>query len=188
MDLNWHINYQGFSGPDKDRSILKNANGSYRMNLFNEWTWRPTDNDLPLYTMREEPYLGYPSAYLIYMYSESEYEAAMKLVGSWNHWNKLLTSQRFMEGSKDTLTWSGLKQWREEKAIKDRATVYTMLKMAAASGNVNAQKILFEKDKNGTRGRPTKAQVEQAAKEAAIHEEFVQEDLKRIRLVASNGS
>ena len=187
MDLNYHISFVGFSNPNMDRSILKTGSGSYRMNIFKEFNYRSAEGIPPLYTMKEEVTDGLPSAYLIYMYSESEYEAAMKLVGSWNHWNKLCTNNSFMNGSKEVQTWSGLKQWREEKEIKDRATMYSLLKIAAATGNVNAQKVLFEKDKVGVRGRPSKAQVEAAAKEAAQHEEFIQEDLKRIRLVASNG-
>lgn len=186
MDLNYHINFTGFSDPNIDRSALKDSQGRYRTSLFYEFN--RSEEDYPsIYTMREEAWKGRPSAYLIYMYSESEYEAAIKLLGSWNHWNKLCTLDKFMNGDKANSLWAGLRAWREEKEIKDRATMYSLLKMAAASGNVNAQKILFEKDKTGVRGRPSKAQVEKAAKDAAQHEEFVKGDLARLRLVANNG-
>jgi len=186
MDLNYHINFVGFSDPNKDRGILKDTMGRYRLNIFEEFNYKRQEAWPPLYTMKEEVTAGLPSAYLIYIHSESEYEAAMKLVGSWNHWNKLCTSQAFMNGSPTSTVWSGLKSWREEKEIKDRATMYHLLKIAAATGNVNAQKLLFEKDKGGVRGRPSKAQIEQAAKDAASNEEVIKDDLARLRLVASS--
>jgi len=186
LDLNYHINFRGYSDPDRDRSLLKDVQGKYRLNLFHEFNTHDTVK--PIYTMREEPFNGLPSAYLIYMHSLTEYEAAMKLVGSWNHWQRLCLSPPFMNGVPTHSTWSGLRQWREEKEFRDKTEMFNLLKIAAATGNVAAQKILFEKDKVGVRGRPSKAQVEQAAKDAAAHEEVVKDDLTRLRLVSNNGS
>jgi hypothetical protein len=187
LDLNYHINFTGFSDPNRSRASLKDSQGKFRTSLFLEFN-KHEDENPSLYTMRDEPKNGVPSAYLIYMYSGSEYEAAMKLVGSWTHWTKLCNVKKFMDGDKDNQSWAGLKAWREEKEVKDRALAYNLLKISAASGSVPAQKILFEKDKVTKRGRPTKAQVEQAAKEAAEHEDHVKGDLARLRLVANNGN
>jgi len=188
LDLNYHINYVGFADPEKDRSILKDAMGRWRLNLFVEFNYKKHERYPPIYTMKEESQGDLPSAYLIYMYSENEYEAAMKLVGSYAHWLTLCKSPAFMNGVLHTGSWTGLNTWREEKEIKDRATMYSLLKIQAAQGNVTAQKILFEKDKKiSARGRPSKAQIEQAAKDEATYKDAIKDDLKRVRLVVSNG-
>jgi hypothetical protein len=185
MDYYDHVTFEGFSDPDKDRTVLKDKGGRFRTNLFFEFNSSVHHDQPPLYTMRELPYSGLPSAYLIYMTSDSEYEAAMKLVGSWTHWQKLCTSRPFMEGEKSA-SWSGLNAWREEKAVKDAAIAYNQLKMSAASGNVVAQKIVYEGDKDKKRGRPSKAEVQQAAKEQAALTEQMKDDFKRITLAVNN--
>jgi len=178
-DSNFYRDYVGFSDPDRDRSHLKDSMGRYRINIFREIGDRAGP---ALYTMHEVPKDGLPSAYQIYMYSNSEYEAAMKLVGSWAHWLKLLDSNKFMNGNGEL--WTGLKTWREEKETKDKALAYTLLKSSAADGNVQAQKILFENGGSGKRGRPSKAQIEQAAKEAAKHADDIKSDLGRLKMIA----
>jgi hypothetical protein len=118
------------------------------------------------------------------MEAESEYEAAMILVGSWQHWQRLLKCKPFMEGSDDGGSWQGLKSWREEKAIRDKALAYNQLKISAAQGNVTAQKIIFDGDKETKgRGRPSKAEVrKEAAKQAEVADK-VKDDLERIKKV-----
>jgi hypothetical protein len=151
------------------------------MNIFRELG---RDVAPPMYTMYELPKDDLPSAYQIYMQSESEYEAAMKLVGSWTHWQRLCKSNKFMNGS-EMESWTGLASWREEKEIKDKAYAYMLLKVSAADGNVQAQKAVLEGEKKaGQRGRPSKAQIEQAAKEAAKVTNDIKSDFSRIRLAA----
>ena len=184
MDASFHRDYVGFSDPDRDRSMMKDANGRYRLNIFREIG---RDVAPPMYTMFESPKEGLPSAYQIYMYSESEYEAAMKLVGSWTHWQRLCNSNKFMNAV-ETESWTGLKAWREEKEVKDKAYAYMLLKVSAADGNVQAQKAVLEGErKMGQRGRPSKAQIEQAAKEAAHLTDTIKSDFSRIRLAAKSG-
>jgi hypothetical protein len=184
MDYNYHLTYVGFSDPEADRSILKDSMSRYRTNLFLEFNTTRHETMPPLYTMREEPYKGLPSAYLIYMTSDSEYEAAMKLVGSWNHWQRLLKCKPFMEGPEDAYNWTGLNAWREEKAVKDKAEAYNQLKISAAQGNVQAQKLLYEADKQGTkRGRPSKDEVRKAAAAEAERDQRITNDLKRLKAV-----
>lgn len=188
MDLDYHIDYIGYSDPHKDRSILKDSVGRYRANLFYEFNQQRHEDYPPIYTMREEPWKGLPSAYLIYMYSDSEYEAAMKLVGSWHHWQRLCKSKPFMEGIRDGNQWVGLEAWRKEKEIKDKAHAYNQLKINAAQGNVQAQKLIYEGDKTSKRGRPSNAEVRKAAAEEAQVSSALKEDMRRIKLVSSNGN
>lgn len=184
-----HTAFEGFSDPDMDRSILKDASGGYRTNIFIDFNKSTHDTNKPLYTMRELPYRGLPSAYLIYMTSSSEYEAAMKLVGSWQHWEKLCKSRPFMEGTEDSGQWAGLQAWRAEKDIKDRAIAYNQLRINAATGNVQAQKMLYEGIKSAyKRGRPSKSEILKLAQEEAKHLREIRDDFKRVKLVMQNGT
>jgi hypothetical protein len=187
MDTEFHANYVGFSEPDCDRRILKDSTGRYRTNLFYEFNKARQEDYPPLYTMREEPWMGLPSAYQIYMFSDSEYEAALKLVGSWHHWQRLLKSRPFVEGTQDGVQWTGLQVWRDEKEIRDKATAYNQLKMNAAQGNVQAQKMIFDGKTASKRGRPSKAEIAKAAQEQAQSVKELRDDLKRIKLVATDG-
>ena len=182
MDTAYYANYTGYADPDKDRSVLKDVMGRYRTNIFYEFNKSAHADYPPLYTMREQDWVGLPSAYRTHMESESEYEAAMKLVGSWAHWQKLLKCKPFMEGSDDSGIWLGLDSWRKEKEIRDKALAYNQLKISAATGNVTAQKLLFEGDKpSQKRGRPSKAEVQKAAAKQAEQSDRIKSDLKRIQ-------
>lgn len=166
----------------KDRSVLKDVMGRYRTNIFYEFNKSRHEDYPPLYTMREESVRNLPSAYLIYMTSENEYEAAMKLVGSWAHWNKLLKCKPFINGSEDSGIWTGIAEWRKEKEIRDKALAYNQLKVSAAQGNVTAQKIIFDGDKkSATRGRPSDAEIKKAAAAQAEKSDRVKSDLQRIK-------
>jgi len=187
MDNYDYIAYLGYSDPDADRSLMKDVGGRYRTNIFYEFNKSRHEDYPPLYTMREDEWKGLPSAYRIYMTSDSEYEAAMKLVGSWAHWQRLLKCKPFMNGGEEIGIWMGLEQWREEKAIQDQAMAYNQLKTSAAGGNVAAQKLLFEGDKASKRGRPSKAEVAKQAAKQAEEADQIKGDLKRIKLAVSNG-
>ncbi len=185
MDLQYHIDYLGFSDPDKDMSILYNDNGSIRGSLFHEIN--RSEDMPPLYTMRERPFKGLPSAYLIYMYSDTEYEAAMKLFGSWTIWERYCSNDKFMNGPKNSALWTGLAKWRQEKKIQDEARAFSQLREAADTGSVQAMKAIWDHHHKPKRGRPSQAEIDKAAKEEAAIAQKSKEDLKRIRLVASNG-
>jgi hypothetical protein len=186
MDYDYHLTYVGFADPSKDKSVLKDTMGRYRTNLFYEFNKTRHEDMPPLYTMRETSYMGLPSAYLIYMLSDSEYEAAIKLVGSWSHWQRLLKSRPFMEGPDDAFSWTGLNSWREEKRIKEQAEAFNQLKISAAQGNVQAQKLIYEgKEVSNKRGRPSKDEVRKAAKEQADLAARMKDDYKRMTLVVN---
>jgi hypothetical protein len=182
MDHNYYVTYTGFYDPDTDRSSLKDVMGRYRTNLFYEFNKARHDEYPPLYTMKESEWTGLPSAYQIFMNSESEYEAAMKLVGSWTHWNKLLKCKPFMSGSEDSGSWTGMAAWREEKEIRNKSLAFNQLKISAAQGNVPAQKLIYEGEKGqAKRGRPSKAEVTKQAAAQAERAKSVKSDLERIR-------
>jgi hypothetical protein len=74
----------------------------------------------PLYTLKDVPHRGLPSTYAIYIDSVDEYDAAMRIVGSMAHWNKLCSLKWFMEGREGI--FRGVDQWREEMKARDKST------------------------------------------------------------------
>lgn len=84
----------------------------------------------------------YVSAYQIFMHSVDEGDAAIKLVGSYQHWRKLCSLKWFREGIRE-FTFDGVEQWREDMDTRDRTIAKRKLMEAAENGNVQAQKFLF---------------------------------------------
>lgn len=186
MDSDFHRNYLGFSVPDCDKSILKQTDGKFRVNIFKEFNYAHHDRYPPLYTMYEEPRHGLPSAYMIYMLADSEYEAAMKLVGSWAHWQRLLKCNEFLYGSKDGRhNWFGIESWREEREIRERSQALNQLRIAAAGGNVQAQKILLDGEKPTS--KKSKAALKQEKEAAKQAESDVKNDFQRVLSVIQGG-
>jgi len=97
--------------------------------------------DNPVYTLQDKNRGEVPSAYLIYMSSVDEYEAAVKLVGSLGHWRKLCGLSWFMEGRPD-VGFEGLHQWREDMEARDKSTSKAQLLSQAEQGNVAAIKAI----------------------------------------------
>lgn len=116
----------------KDR--LRNASGTpLTQALFYEYRHQCPDYT-PIYNLKwEEDCKGTISMYRVYMESASEYEAAVRLLGSWKHWLKLCDCTWFNEY---------LEEWREEKAIQEKAIGKATLIAQAKAGNVNAARIL----------------------------------------------
>lgn len=133
----------------------------------------------PVYTMRPFDHKGCRSAYLIYMAADTEFDAAMQIVGDMRHWRRLCGLKWFMKGSEDGL-FDGLETWRKDKAEKDATEIIRLLKDKAADGNVPAQKILLDTAKEVSKarvGRPEKQkdlspEEERQAKIIALHKEI----------------
>lgn len=119
--------YKGFKLSDADYYLLRNEDGHPKMQkLFKEYTQH---GEVPLYTLKDYEYRGYPSAYMIYMASVDEYDAAMKLVGSMSHWRQLITLGWFQKGIL-SYGFSGLNQWREDMALRDMSSAKKIIQDA----------------------------------------------------------
>jgi hypothetical protein len=117
----------------------------------------------PVYSLREDDIKGYPSAYQIYMNSIDEVEAAYKLVGSLYHWNKLLELDWFLEGIPQ-LSFTGVKQWREDLRQRDQMIAKAVIFTAAKAGDVSAARAL-ERMSSDTLGEQEKASGGKRVKE-----------------------
>lgn len=126
----------------------------------------------PVYTLKDYDHKGYPSMYLIYMDSATEYEAAMRLLGSWRHWNKLVKAPFFKPY---------IEEWREERKHREDAIARTALLESIVDGNVSAAKTILDEGKRKGAGRPTKAEVEGELKKAAGDEANIAHILNRMK-------
>jgi len=121
------------------------------------------NEDAP-YTLRDEDFTNrkgktYKSAAAIYRDAVDEYDAALKLVGSWGHWKLLLdTCDWFVNGAElGGFSFDGVKAWRDEMALRDASHSKKLLQEQADNGNVTAMKYLNESSsKTGKAGRPAK--------------------------------
>ena len=164
---------------------MKDSRGHYRVNLFKEFNTENHKRYPPVYTMKDVDYKGLISARRIYLESADEYEAAMRILGSWKHWKRLCNVKLFFRGPPEEthLSWDGLEKWREEKALQDKMRVRKLLWESAENGNVTAQKILFDGEKPKA-GRPSKDKINREARQLAERDEMIREDLKRIKGLA----
>lgn len=89
----------------------------------------------------------YLSMYLIYMNCDSEYEAAMTLLGSWPHWRKLARAKWFK---------IHLDAWNEELEIRENALAKSKLIQLTEAGNVTAARTLLTGKKSAV-GKPKKS-------------------------------
>ena len=89
--------------------------------------------------------VNYRSMYLIYMTCDSEYEAAIKLVGSYPHWQKLTEAAWFKKH---------LATWNAEITLREDAIARSKLVQLTQKGNVTAARTMLTTSKPA--GRPPK--------------------------------
>lgn len=157
-----------------DPADLYYPTGQLRMNLFHEFNGQRHEDYPPIYTLRETEFRGLPSAYQIYMESNTEYDAAQAIFGSWSIWNRYAEQTDFA---------NALKGWREEKKLQEESKARQQLLEAAEMGSVPAMKAIWDSHHKEQKGRPSAKQVEAAAKREAASQKKVKEDLKRLKLV-----
>jgi hypothetical protein len=127
-------------------------------------------NEYP-YTLKEEDWRGSLSMYKIYMEEDTEYDAAIRLLGSWRLWETLCACTWFKPYKV---------KWDEERRIRDKSLAKNILMEEARNGSVTAAKIIYDEDKKKA-GRPTKQEKNKVAREEAEVEEFLKASLKVIK-------
>ena len=155
--------FMGYKNPEEDRAILLDARGAKRtqtlfvdVNTHKKYT--------PLYTMRDQDHKGYFSAYQVYMNAINETDAALKLVGSLDHWNRLCELQWFMQGG---IGFTGIEQWRIDMKERDiMIAKENLLYNVKYRGDVSASRALIQLHKEETKKVTTVRKNTQEAKEA----------------------
>lgn len=172
--INYHT-YQGFKDPEADTSPLYDVRGTRKTQLLFHEKIEPSRRKTytPIYTLKERTYtcpdgLVLPSAYLIYLCSVDETDAALKLVATLGHWRRLLALNWFMSGDPQ-IGFEGLLQWREDKRILEASKARDVLqRLAYDEGNVTAARTILGEATKGDVGRPRKSRntsIKQGAKE-----------------------
>lgn len=102
--------------------------------LFYEYRHQTTCKIPAFYNLKNKDWKDTKSMYLLYMTYETEYDAAIGILGSWPHWQKLCTTSWFKK-YRD--------KWEEERVIRDDALAKRTLIEQAKDGNVTAAKALM---------------------------------------------
>lgn len=170
-----------------DHNKLKDSQGRYRTtSLF--WETRHPDYD-PIYSVKgydlEKPEGVYPSLKKMYLSYDHvpgfEYDFAMDIFGSWDHWTKLCNISQLR---------GDIQEWRDELDIRIKATSLKAMMLASRDNDakgVNAAKYLAEKGYAQKRGRPSKEDVARETKiQAGANKELI-DDMARIGLKVING-
>ncbi len=100
----------------------------------------------------------YKSMYLIYMSCDSEYEAAIKLLGNYQHWTKLKRCTWFLPY---------LEEWNAELVLRESALARAKLVALTEAGNVTAARTLLN-DKKIPRAKVGKPKAKGARKDDVI--------------------
>lgn len=112
--------------------------------LFWEYRFVTTTNLPAPYNLKEYDWKGSKSMYQIYMACDTEYDAAITLLGSWPHWQKLCRCGWFQ---------SYIEDWREERKLREQAIAKKALIKKAKEGDVSASRALLQDEKK-PKGRP----------------------------------
>jgi hypothetical protein len=178
MDYKEFTGYKG-AKPNVIREELRDANGRQKTEaLFEEAIQNSTraSGYEPIYSLREYENNGKPSAYLIYINSVDESDAAIKLVGSYAHWRKLCSLKWFINGRAE-IGFEGLASWRKDMAERDKTIAKVSLMEQAEQGNISAakalDKIARDDEKAANKILPRKGQKDQPIEEDSTVVEFL---------------
>lgn len=183
----------------KWRSEMLDKMGRYRTkSLF--WELRKIDNEEkyePLFTTKDRAHtvptpdrkgmVTYPSLKQIYMSYDHipnfEYEFAMDVFGSWQHWEHLCET---------TSVGTYIKVWREELTTKLKAEALKNLISASkenSTSGINASRYLADEGYIPKKvGRVTKEEKIKQAKLAAGVRDTLAEDMERLGISVINGN
>lgn len=135
------------------------------------------DKNLCLYTLRNEDYLGLPSLYRLYieMDDPTEYLFAKAYFEDVDHWDQICLQEWFKPY---------IASWRHELELKVKAHALARIRLEAKSSqnSFQANKFLLSngwKEKGG-KGRPTKADISEAADKLVRVNNQLTEDFERI--------
>jgi len=117
--------------------------------LFQEYRHQTTVKVDAPYCLKanDHEYKGkiYKSMYLIYMSCDSEYEAAIKLLGNYRHWTKLKRCTWFLPH---------VEEWNAELKLREAALARAKLVQLTEAGNVTAARTLLNDKKIAGVGKP----------------------------------
>jgi hypothetical protein len=151
--------------------------------LFYETTM--ADKAGVVYTLKDEPHLGYPSLRALYLEANdpTEFKFAELALDGWDHWVSLSSCSFFQPY---------LVKWRSELELKIKSAALARIMVEAKTSSKNsfmANRYLVERAWEsrgaGKAGRPTKAALREAAHEQASHAQRIETDFERMAAAAA---
>lgn len=136
-----------------------------------------TEGYQPIYTLKPREHEGLPSARQIYLdcADPTEWVPAHVLVGSWDHWQKLIKCDWFQPF---------LIEWRDALDVKVRAEAIRAIRHIAGGTSPNAlqaAKWIAARGWDQRRpGRPTNEERDNERKRAALLDDEVEDDYQRM--------
>lgn len=113
------------------------------------------------FTLRSDDYTSrrgnkYVSVAKLFIESVDEYDAAIKILGSWEHWEKLCNLSWFTDGytTSTGMVYGGLNNWRNQMKLRDESLAKSQLIDQVKTGNVAASRYLHEISTKQKAGRP----------------------------------
>lgn len=161
---------------DPGKPPYKSSTGRYRTeSLFYETHKnRYKDGYPPVFTLKEADFKGYPSIRRMYLEisDPTEHFFAKTVLGSWDHWQRLLT-----------LSWfkPHIKSWREELELQLKAMGIQELKNNASLKN-DAAKYFANEGWKSQRGRPSKEELERRLEDELSEKSEMDDDASRLGL------
>lgn len=159
-----------------DRSKFRTPQGKLRTRaLFIDFSSPETS----LYTVKRADDGDFPSLFRLYMEAKdiTEYRFALEYFDSFDHWQALCKTAWFEPI---------IEAWRSELAACLKSEAFARIVAAAEADGQNSLRaneyILERKWERNTKGRPSKAQVDEAAQKQAAVDKRIKADLKRLSI------
>jgi len=159
---------------------VKGANGRFLTEALFWETSRDREAYAPVFTLKPEDHEGLPSLKRLYLEhgDPTEYVFAMKVLGSFQHWEALCSASWFKPH---------IEEWRNELDLRVQSEAVAVAMRVMESGDSDAQKLAAArfltdkgwKPKQG-RGRPSKKEVAATAREMAESASWLNEDFNRV--------
>lgn len=140
-----------------DISQMKNASGKWKTTSLIKGLRSEADYP-PIFTLEDDD-SGLPNMYRLYMAYDTEYTAAIKILGSYEHWLVLCASPQFKPI---------VEQWRNERNEREVSMAKEVILNRVREGDLRAATTIVAGNKGRKKaGRPNTKGEDEAAKKAA---------------------
>lgn len=164
-----------------DLKQFRADNGRFLTEALFWETSRNRDAYAPVFTLKPHEHEGCASMKALYLAERdpTEYQFAMKVLGSWQHWTLLCSLSWFQPH---------LEEWRSELDVLLRAEAASAARSilsdesASPAAKMQAAKFIANRDYRGreAKGRPKKADIAREARKMAEHSTHTDEDYMRV--------
>lgn len=150
---------------------LRTDNGiTFTFSLFDEYRFQHKKKNAPYNLKNFGTPRGSICMYEEYMKFDSEYEAALHLLGSWPQWLKLCECTWF-KPYRDS--------WEKEREVREIALGKKTLLEEAENGNVTAARTLYGQ-KAPKKGRPSNQEKEQLTRDDKDLDDFLKKSFAKV--------